>query len=74
MQTIGRRAQSHRFVESWEFVPDALSPRLLEISLHSAAYLESVTTAQIQTNWFVTGDYYLSTRRESRRLRRYQKS
>ena len=59
MQTIGRRAQSHRLVTSWEFVPNSLSPRSLEISLHSAAYPESVTAARIEIHWFVTGDYYV---------------
>ena len=58
MQTIGRRAQSHRLVESWEFVPDTLSPRSVEIALHPTLYPESVTTARIQIHWFVTGDYY----------------
>jgi len=29
MQTVGRRAQSHRLIESWEFVPDGLSLRSL---------------------------------------------
>ena len=59
MQMIGRRAQSHRLVESWEFVPDELSPRSVEISLHPTLYPQSVTTARIQIHWFVTGDYYV---------------
>jgi len=71
MQTIGWRAQSHRLVESWEFVPDVLSPRSVEISLYPTSHPQSVTTVRIQIHWFVTGDYYVHYT-ESRGETQYQ--
>ena len=58
LQTVGRRAQSHPLVDSWTFVPDALSPRSLKITLRPDVYPQAVETARIDVHWFVTGDYY----------------
>ena len=65
LQTMGRRADSHPLVESWQFRPDSLSPRHLEIQLDPSAYPAGVTDARLDVRWFTTDDYslhYIETR------------
>ena len=42
MRTLGRRAATHRLVDSWAFEPDSLS-----ISLDATAYPDAVDAARI---------------------------
>ena len=59
LRTMGSRAESHPLVESWQFQPNSLSPRQLELQLDSSAYPSDVAEARLEIHWFVTDDYYL---------------
>ena len=59
LQTMGRRANSHPLVASWQCRPDSLSPRHMEIQLDLSAYPAGVTEARFDVRWFTTDDYSL---------------
>lgn len=59
METLAQRSETHPLVASWEFRPDRLSPRFLELTLDSSTYPDSVEAIRLEIRWFVTGDYYI---------------
>lgn len=59
LRTMGSHARSHPLVDSWQFQPNSLSPRRLELQLDSNAYPADVEEARLEIHWFVTDDYYL---------------
>ncbi len=59
LQTMGRRAGTHPLVESWQFQPNSISPRKLEVQLDRSTYPDAVASARLDIHWFTTDDYYL---------------
>ncbi len=68
LEVLARRAAGHHLVSAWEFRPDAMSPRILELRLDATQYPESVRRAKLDVRWFEGGDYslhYLEQRGDS---------
>ena len=59
METIAQRSETHPLVASWQFQPDRLSPRSLQVTLDASTYPESITAVRLEIHWFATGDYYI---------------
>jgi hypothetical protein len=57
LDVLAQRASTHPLVSGWEFRPDTISPRLLEIQLDGTQYPEAVCETRIDLRWFVGGDY-----------------
>jgi hypothetical protein len=65
LEVLARRGNTHPLVEGWEFQPDSMSPRRLELRLDDDQYPPSVEAARIDVRWFEGGDYavhYVETR------------
>jgi len=62
METTAQRSETHPLVASWQFQPDRLSPRFLQITLDESAYPESVAAVRLEIHWFATGDCPLTAR------------
>lgn len=57
LEVLAQRATTHPLVTTWQFRPDALSPRVLELQLDTKRYPSVVHSARIDIRWFVGGDY-----------------
>lgn len=44
-------------VDEWRFRPDAISPRVLAVTLDERQYPERVTGVRLDIRWFVDGAY-----------------
>ncbi|QLG49662.1 hypothetical protein [Natrinema halophilum] len=57
LEILAQRAATHPLCLDWEFRPDSISPRVLEIQLDDAQYPSFVTAVRVDVRWFVGGDY-----------------
>ncbi|PGF15022.1 hypothetical protein CP556_02025 [Natrinema sp. CBA1119] len=64
LEVLAQRTATHSLVSNWEFRPDSLSPRVLELRLDETRYPAAVSESRFDVRWFVGGDYtiqYLET-------------
>ena len=64
LRLLGERAASHPLVNGWQFRPDAISPRVLELQVATEQFPAAVTDCRLDVRWFERGDYsvhYLET-------------
>lgn len=67
LEVLAQRAATHPLVSKWEFRPDTISPRVLEIRLDGTQYPSAVNEIRVDVRWFVGGDYtvhYLEVRKD----------
>lgn len=57
LEIIAQRAGTHPLVDRWEFQPDAMSPRRLELHLDGDQYPPPVVTPRLDIRWYDGGDY-----------------
>ncbi|MBZ6493575.1 hypothetical protein [Natrinema longum] len=57
LEVLARRATTRSLVSNWEFRPDSISPRVLELRLDEKRYPASVNGSRLDVRWFVGGDY-----------------
>lgn len=65
LEVLGGRAVSHPLVDEWQFRPDALSPRRLELRLDADQFPNDVSAVRLDVRWFDGDDYsvhYLEVR------------
>lgn len=72
VETLGvlaRRASTHPLVTGWQFQPDTVSPRRLELTLDADQYPDAVETVRLDVRWFAGDEYtvhYLESRGDER--------
>jgi hypothetical protein len=57
LRTIGRRAETHPLVESWQFDPSSAAPRMVQLRIDAESYPIAVDAARLDVRWFTTDDY-----------------
>jgi hypothetical protein len=69
LRTIGRRADTHPLVESWQFDPSSAAPRMVQLRIDAEAYPAAVDAVRLDVRWFTTDDYsfhYVERRSDDR--------
>lgn len=69
LEILAQRAATHSLVSNWEFRPDSISPRVLELRLDETQYPAATSDVRVDVRWFIGGDYtvhYLETRENER--------
>jgi hypothetical protein len=59
LEVLAQRAATHPLVVAWQYRPDSLSPRVLELELDARQYPESVDSVRLDVRWFEGGEYSL---------------
>ena len=57
LRTIGRRAETHPLIESWQFDPSSAAPRMVQLRIDAESYPIAVDSARLDVRWFTTDDY-----------------
>ncbi|MFC4248005.1 hypothetical protein ACFOZ7_13815 [Natribaculum luteum] len=57
LEVLARRATTHPLVSDWDFRPDTISPRVLELRVDREQYPVDVSGVRVDVRWFVGGDY-----------------
>lgn len=57
LEVMAGRAETNPLVEGWQFQPDAVSPRRLELGLDDNQYPAPVETVRLDIRWFEGGNY-----------------
>lgn len=57
LEVIAQRTATRALVSHWDFRPDTISPRVLELRLDETQYPTPVSDARVDVRWFVGGDY-----------------
>lgn len=57
LNVLAQRARTHPVVTEWQFQPDSLSPRLLELKLDETQYPDPIEEVRVDIRWFEGGDY-----------------
>ncbi len=64
LTVLAQRAATHPLITEWQFRPDSLSPRLLELQIDPTQYPASLSGVRLDVRWFEGGMYsfhYLET-------------
>lgn len=57
LTALAQRATSHSLISGWQFRPDSISPRVLELQVDSKQYPSTVHDVRVDVRWFEGGDY-----------------
>ncbi|WP_458190995.1 hypothetical protein [Haladaptatus sp. NG-WS-4] len=57
LTVLAQRAATHPLVSDWQFRPDSITPRVLELQVDSEQYPAAVDDVRVDIRWFEGGDY-----------------
>ena len=57
LTVLAQRAATHPLVSDWQFRPDSITPRVLELQVDSEQYPAMVDDVRVDIRWFKGGDY-----------------
>ncbi|WP_227379157.1 hypothetical protein [Haladaptatus halobius] len=57
LTVLAQRAATHPLVSNWQFRPDSITPRVLELQVDSEQYPTAIHDVRVDIRWFEGGDY-----------------